>query len=135
MLGWWSIYHCAMPIVRKTIGLLLGISAIGGFVLGVWMGLVRLGWSLGFPPSIGAHGPLLVLAILGTLIGAERAVALGKSWVWIGPITSALAAVAIVAGALGADLEHSTGSTHGVAARQRLVDRERQRVGIFAAYP
>ncbi|MEN8238310.1 MAG: hypothetical protein ABFR53_03800 [Actinomycetota bacterium] len=87
-----------MPIVRKTIGLLLAIAAVGGFIVGVWMGLVRLGWSLGFPPSVGAHGPLLVLAILGTLIGAERAVAIGKPWVWIGPVTSALAAVTIVAG-------------------------------------
>lgn len=87
-----------MPIVRKTIGLLLGISAISGFVIGVWMGLVRLGWSLGFPPSVGAHGPLLVLAVLGTLIGAERAIALGKRWVWIGPLTSGLAVVTIVAG-------------------------------------
>lgn len=87
-----------MPIIRKTIGLLLGISAIGGFIVGVWMGLVRLGWSLGFPPSVGAHGPLLVLAVLGTLIGAERAVALGKRWVWIGPVASGLAVVMIVAG-------------------------------------
>jgi len=87
-----------MPIVRKTIGLLLGISAIGGFIVGVWMGLVRLGWSLGFPPSVGAHGPLLALAVLGTLIGAERAVALGEPWVWIGPIASGAAAGTIVAG-------------------------------------
>jgi hypothetical protein len=88
-----------MSIVRKTIGLLLGVSAIGGFIMGVWMGLVRLGWSLGFPPSVGAHGSLLVLAVLGTLIGAERAVALGKSWVWMGPMTSGIAVVTIIAGA------------------------------------
>jgi hypothetical protein len=87
-----------MPVMRKTIGLLLGFSAIAGFVIGIWMGLVRLGWQLGFPPSIGAHGPLLVLAVLGTLIGAERAVALGKRWVWIGPLASGLAVVTIVAG-------------------------------------
>ncbi len=87
-----------MSSVRKTIGILLGLSALGGFVVGIWMGLVRLGWSLGFPPSPVAHGPLLALAILGTLIGAERAVALGKTWVWAGPAASALAAVLILAG-------------------------------------
>ena len=88
-----------MPIMRKTIGLLLGVTAIGGFIIGIWMGLVRLGWMLGFPPSVGAHGPLLVLAVLGTLIGAERAVALGKQWVWVGPVASGLAGAAIIAGA------------------------------------
>ena len=50
--------------------------------LGVWSGLARLGWVI---PSLAdhhptAHGPLMVGGFLGTLIGLERAVALGRWW-------------------------------------------------------
>lgn len=58
--------------------------AIGmvSMALGTWLGLVRLGWNLRLPSpdSLILHGPLMVCGFLGTLIGLERAVALGRFW-------------------------------------------------------
>ena len=57
-------------------------------------GLLRMGWVL---PSLGsltaAHGPLMVCGFLGTLIGLERAVALGRRWAYTAPLLSGLGAV------------------------------------------
>ncbi len=89
-----------MTILRRLAVPIVGVIIIGGFVIGVWMGLVRIGWPFGSPPSLVLHAPLLVLGVLGALIGAERAVALGKAWAWIGPIASALGVVAMLAGAV-----------------------------------
>lgn len=62
----------------------LGILAL---LAGMWTGLVRLGWGL---PSLqpAAHGPLMVSGFLGTLIGLERAIALGRRWSYAAPILS-----------------------------------------------
>ena len=58
--------------------------AMGALLTGVWAGLVRLGWQVpllaAIPPS--AHGPLMVSGFLGTLIGLERAVVLGRFWTY-----------------------------------------------------
>lgn len=47
---------------------------------GAWLGLLRLGWNLPlpWPDQLAAHGPLMVCGFLGTLIGLERAVAIGS---------------------------------------------------------
>ena len=47
----------------------------------LWAGLLRLGWRLPplQPQLAGAHGPLMVVGFLGTLIALERAVALRKA--------------------------------------------------------
>jgi hypothetical protein len=61
-------------------------------VTAAWAGLIRLGW--GFPywtaalPA--AHGPLMIGGFLGTLIGLERAVALGRRWAYLAPGLAAL---------------------------------------------
>ncbi|HWQ15820.1 MAG TPA: hypothetical protein VNL77_23665 [Roseiflexaceae bacterium] len=76
---------------------------------GIWAGLLRLGW--GLPPLqpqlAHAHGPLFVSGVLGTVIGLERAVALGRRWAFAGPALSGLGGLALLAGlpaALGAGL-------------------------------
>ena len=66
----------------------------------LWAGMVRLGWDLpalgeGLPPS---HGPLMVVGFLGTLIGLERAAALGRVWPYGAPLLSGLAALSALAG-------------------------------------
>ena len=78
---------------------IVGLSIVGGFVVGVWMGLVRIGWPFGSPPPLALHAPLLVLGVLAALIGAERAVAIGAAWAWIGPLASAVAIITMLAGA------------------------------------
>lgn len=74
----------------------IGVLSMG---CGVWLGLVRLGWSLPlpFPDQLVAHGPLMVCGFLGTLISLERAVALGVRWGYAAPVL-------VAAGALMLDL-------------------------------
>lgn len=65
---------------------------------GLWEGLVYLGLGLpaGKPGLHAGHGPLMVLGFLGTLIGLERAVALGSAWAYIAPAAAAAGGLAIV---------------------------------------
>ena len=75
------------------------LMAIGmlSMACGVWLGLVRLGWSLPlpFPDQLIAHGPLMVCGFLGTLISLERAVALGSPWGYAAPTLVAAGALAL----------------------------------------
>src|SRR3970282_1581372 len=66
----------------------------------LWGGLLRLGWQLPAPPTPVAafHGPLMVAGVLGTVIGMERAVALGRAWAYLAPLASGLGALALLAG-------------------------------------
>lgn len=73
---------------------LAGLSLLAG----LWSGLVRLGWTI---PSLNegltlAHGPLMVVGFLGTLIGLERAVALERFWPYGIPILTALSTVSVL---------------------------------------
>jgi hypothetical protein len=75
---------------------LAGLSLVAG----LWAGLARLGWILPMPneqfPFV--HGPVMVVGFLGTLIGLERAVALGRVWPYGIPILTALSAVSVLIG-------------------------------------
>ena len=78
------------------------LIALLALLVAAWAGLLRIGWLL---PTTGglaaAHGPLMVSGFLGTLIGLERAVALaalGRRWVYIAPILSALGVVTSLLG-------------------------------------
>ncbi|MBI3159686.1 MAG: hypothetical protein HYZ26_08835 [Chloroflexi bacterium] len=66
----------------------------------LWAGLLRLGWA--FPPLAAslpmAHGPLMISGFLGTLIGIERAVALGRRWMYLGPAFTVLGGALLAAG-------------------------------------
>ena len=67
-----------------------------------WAGLLRIGWLLPTADGLAAaHGPLMVSGFLGTLIGLERAVALGalgRRWVYLAPILSGLGAMTSLLG-------------------------------------
>lgn len=69
----------------------------GGLALaaGVAAGLARLGWPL---PALQDHGPLMVGGFLGTVIGLERAAALGGRWPVAGPLLTGAAALLLLAG-------------------------------------
>lgn len=68
-------------------------------VCGLWAGLVRLGWD--WPLArwywLVVHGPMMVGGFLGTVIGLERAVGLGKNWATLAPLAAALGAISFLA--------------------------------------
>lgn len=67
---------------------------------GLWGGVARLGWELPSPgvPLATLHGPLMVSGFLGTLIGLERAVALGHRWAFAGPLLTGLGTLTLLTG-------------------------------------
>lgn len=77
--------------------LVLGFVALGA---GIGAGLMRLGWGLPLSPALVAvHGPLMVSGFFGTVIGLERAVALGRAWAYTGPLCTALGGALLIGGA------------------------------------
>lgn len=80
-----------VPIL--LVGFICLVSGIGG-------GLLRLGWGLPFITitHITFHGPLMVCGFLGTLISLERAVAIGKYWAYLGPISAAVGGLSFIIG-------------------------------------
>lgn len=66
---------------------------------GLWGGLARLGYHVSAATtSEQAHGVLMSLGFLGTLIAIERATALGKLWAWFVPIASVAGSLWVVGG-------------------------------------
>jgi hypothetical protein len=66
--------------------------------MGLWAGLLRMGWSLTpYPDLANAHGPLMVCGFLGTLIPLERAVAIRKKWMFTAPALTAIGWLALLA--------------------------------------
>ena len=61
------------------------LSLLGG----VMAGLARLGWEVPGPAmqAAGVHGPLMIAAFFGTVISLERAVAAGRNWAYLAPLT------------------------------------------------
>jgi len=80
----------------------LVLIAVAGLslLLGLWAGIVRLGWALSVPePALPLfHGPLMVIGFLGTLIGLERAVAMGQLWPYGVPLFTGLSGLVVLAG-------------------------------------
>lgn len=76
-----------LPVI--LLFLMLSIFAL---LLGLWSGLVRLGWPLpAFLITLPMlHGPLMVSGFLGTLIALERVVAIRQKWMFGAPFCSGL---------------------------------------------
>jgi len=83
-------------IQRQRIPFLM--MALVTLVGALWAGLVRVGWNLpaAAHAPLGAHGPLMVVGFVGTVIGLERAVALGKSWAYAAPLLTGLGGLALL---------------------------------------
>jgi len=77
--------------------LILGFVSLAS---GILAGLARMGWPVPSQATQLAllHGPLMVCGFLGTVIGLERAVALGYRWAYIGPLLTGLGGAAILLG-------------------------------------
>lgn len=82
---------------------LLMAGAMVSLLTGLWAGLILLGIAVPSGPQHlpGAHGVLMTLGFLGTLISVERAVALGEGWAYAGPAASGLGAIAVLVGIPG----------------------------------
>lgn len=79
---------------------LIIIPAVLAVVIGIWAGLVRVGWDWPLPQGGWSrdHAPLLVSGFLGTVIGMERAVALERRPAFIGPLLSGAGVLTVVLG-------------------------------------
>ena len=77
--------------------LVLGMLSL---LTALWGGTQRLGWEL--PVLTGSlalnHGPLMVGAFLGTVIGLERAVALDRLWGYLAPALTGLGGLVLISG-------------------------------------
>ena len=73
----------------------------GSLLVGLWVGLARLGLALpgGMPALAEFHGALMISGFLGTVISLERAVAIGRWWAYAAPALAAVGAAALIAGA------------------------------------
>ena len=76
-------------------------AGAGALLVGLWVGLVRLGLALpgGMPALAEFHSALMISGFLGTVISLERAVAIGRWWAYTAPVLSAIGAVALIVGA------------------------------------
>ncbi len=92
-----------MPKLMTRVSALLIITALVGLLAAMWAGLIRVGWVIPpLRPTLPlAHGPLMVSGFLGTVIGVERAVALGKRWTYSGPVLTAIGTVLLMVGVPG----------------------------------
>jgi hypothetical protein len=84
------------PLYRFPI-LIMGMLSL---VVGILAGLGRLGISV---PQVALeqvpqHGVLMIPAFFGTVIGLERAVALGQRWAYMSPLLTGLAGIALLIG-------------------------------------
>ena len=77
--------------------LMLGLACL---ISGAGAGLFRLGWPVPLLSAqlVALHGPLMVSGFFGTVIALERAVALGRRWAYLGPLSSSLGGLALIAG-------------------------------------
>jgi len=102
--------------------LVMAVLALLGALAG---GLVRLGWPVPTTPGLVAfHGPLMVTGFLGTVIGLERAVALGRLWAYGAPLGCGLGAIALLAGLPGATSLMAIGVAVMVAVSVEIVWRQ-----------
>jgi hypothetical protein len=89
-----------MKTLPPRLRLLLALPAVASLVCGVLSGLSRLGFAMpAFISNLtGQHGALMTGGLFGTVIGLERAVAIGGLWPFAAPMLSGLAAACIIAG-------------------------------------
>ncbi len=108
--------------VRRALLVVAGAAALTA----VLAGLGRLGIEVGWGPSFSViHGPLFVLAVFGTVISLERAVAIAQWWSLAAPAAGAVASVAMLAGLSWAPWAAVLGAAALVAVNVAIVVRQR----------
>lgn len=91
------IWRSGLPPPARVPLLMLAMAAL---VVAVGAGLARLGWAVPafMSAQAGTHAVLMIGVFFTTVIGLERAVALGRGWAYLGPLLAALSGVALVFG-------------------------------------
>lgn len=84
-----------MPVAGRLALLALGVASL---VAGVAGGLARLGVPLPAASAVSGHGALMISGFLGTVIGLERAVALGTPLAFGAPLASGLGSLLLLCG-------------------------------------
>ena len=77
----------------------LPLLALGfiSLAFGIAGGLTRLAPSMDvWPPAIALHGALMVCGFFGTVIALERAVALGRLWAYVAPLSAGLGGILVL---------------------------------------
>jgi hypothetical protein len=96
----------ARPLLRVVFVLpvlLALLTAVAGGLLRAGVGGVQTALPEAWlRPAVLGHAFLMICVFMGTVIGLERAVALKKAWAFAGPLASAAAGLAWLAGADGA---------------------------------
>jgi hypothetical protein len=87
-----------MPPRAAFLRLPFVVASLLMLLIGMWGGLLRLGWIDTRSVSVPYHGPLMICGFLGTLISLERAVALARPWAYAAPLASALGAIVFLIG-------------------------------------
>jgi len=91
----------AVVVPGKRLPLLfLGFLCLAAGLSG---GLAREGFAQAalLPAAVSLHGVLMVSAFFGTVIALERAVALGRTWAYAGPLACGAGGLALLFGATG----------------------------------
>lgn len=95
-----SLWCDGLPPAGRVPLLMLAMAAL---VVAAGAGLARLGWTV--PPVMsaqaGVHAVLMIGVFFTTVIGLERAVALGRGWAYLGPLCAGLGGAAMLLGVPG----------------------------------
>src|SRR5262245_34656768 len=96
----------SMTMGRGVVRMLLIAAIATALLAGIAGGLVRAGvaWPAVLAgawraPAVLGHAYLMIGALLGTVIGIERAVAVKQPWAFVAPLASGLSGVLWLAGA------------------------------------
>lgn len=86
------------PWNQKRLRIPLLVLAAASLMTALWAGLYRAGWSLPLYHDHHplAHGPLFLCGFLGTVIGLEKASAIGKKWAYLAPFFAVVGAIRLI---------------------------------------
>jgi hypothetical protein len=74
------------------------MAAVLNLVVGIWSGLIRIGWELPATSLAVHHGAIMVGGFLSTLIALEKVIPLKRKIAYVVPVLSALSIVMVLPG-------------------------------------
>jgi hypothetical protein len=74
------------------------MMAVINLILGIWSGLIRIGWELPATSIAVHHGAIMVGGFLTTLIALEKVIPLKNKFAYVVPVLSALSIIMVLPG-------------------------------------
>jgi hypothetical protein len=74
------------------------LTAVLNLIVGIWAGLIRMGWDIPGTPVAVHHGAIMVGGFLSTLIALEKAIPLKQKLALVVPVICALSLVIVLPG-------------------------------------